>query len=55
MPAEITAAVQGKKEQDLVDQWVRSADFNEIGLLDLVVLNEWITQLPAEGGSGCPE
>ena len=55
MSPEITAVDQGVRERDLLDQWMRSACRNEIGLLDLVVLDQWITQLAADGGSVFPE
>ena len=50
-----TAMSQGTQERDLLDQWIRSAGQNEIGLLDLVVLDEWISQVAADGGPGSTE
>jgi hypothetical protein len=55
MPSTNAAVRQGERERDLLDQWVRSANHNEIGLLDLIVLNEWITQIASEEEPVCPE
>ena len=55
MPSTIVAVSHGKRELDLIDQWIRSTGQKEIGLLDLVVLDEWITQTAPEGGSGSSE
>ena len=55
MPSELTALDQGIRERDLLEQWIRSANRNEIGLLDLVVLDGWIAQHAADGGSGSTE
>ena len=55
MPSETTALDQGTRERDLLDRWIGSANRNEIGLLDLVVLDGWIAQLAPDGGSGSPE
>ena len=52
MPSTSVGMSQGMRERDLLDQWIRSAGQNEIGLLDLVVLDEWISQLAPDGGSG---
>jgi len=55
MTSEITAVEQGTQERDLLERWIRSANRNEIGLLDLVVLDGWITQLAPDGGPVPPE
>lgn len=55
MPSIIAALKPGAREQNLLDQWVRSADQNDIGLLDLVVLNEWITQGEPEEEPASPD
>ena len=52
MSIEFTALDQGARERDLLEQWIRSANRNEIGLLDLVVIDGWIAQQAADGGSG---
>ena len=55
MPSKSAAVSQGMLERDLLDQWTGSAGQNEIGLLDLVVLDEWIAQLAPDGGPGSTE
>ena len=55
MTTDITALDQRNRERDLLEQWIRSANRNEIGLLDLVVLDGWIAQQSADGGSGSAE
>lgn len=55
MPPKGAKVNQGMLERDLLDQWTRSAGQNEIGLLDLVVLDEWIAQLAPDGVPGSTE
>jgi hypothetical protein len=55
MTTDITALDQRNRERDLLEQWIRSANPNEIGLLDLVVLDGWIAQQSADGGPGSAE
>ena len=55
MPSTVVALIPGVRERDLIDQWIRSANQSEIGLLDLVVMDEWIAQLATESESGCPD
>ena len=49
MSSIIDAVKPGTREQELLDQWIRSTNHNEIGLLDLIVLNEWVTQSATDG------
>ena len=55
MPSKNAKVSPWTLERDLLDQWTRSTGQNEIGLLDLVVLDEWITQLAPDGGGGSTE
>lgn len=51
MPSEMIAAERDSWERDLLDRWINAANRNEIGLLDLVVLDGWITQRALDGGA----
>ena len=51
----VEAANMREREKDLIDRWFGSAGQSEIGLLDLIVLDQWITQLAPDKDSGCPE
>lgn len=55
MPSETIAVEKGNLKRELLDQWINSAKRNEIGLLDLAVLDGWITQLAPDGGPGTSE
>lgn len=55
MPSTIVAKSREAQEKKLIEQWTRSASQTELGLLDLVVLDEWIAQLAPDGGPGSPE
>lgn len=52
MTSEINAPDQQSREKQLIDLWINSANRDEIGLLDLAVLDGWIAQLETDGGTG---
>ena len=55
MPSNVVALIPRAGERDLIDRWIRSENQTEIGLLDLVVLDQWIAQLSPESEPGRPD